>query len=141
MLVDNQSEVIVSPISMQISIEQVVSRPRLSEPEGTEQVTVSTLHQRPNLQTAYVPPRNKTERQIAAIWQKVLGIEKIGVHDNFFEVGGDSLLGIKTINQLRKAFEVGLSIPLHLFLTTPTIEGMAEVIRKQEEGMGLSNDS
>ena len=133
-MLENKPEVIVPETDMQISLEQAEPLPLLSEPEGTEQVTASMPHQRPNLQTAYVPPRNETEEQIAAIWQKVLGIEKVGMQDNFFEVGGDSLMGIRIINQLRNVFEVGPSIPIHLFFTTTTIEGMAEAItQKQKE--------
>src|SRR5438034_6333877 len=45
---------------------------------------------RPHLQTAYVAPRNEIEQQLAAMWQNVLGIEQIGIQDNFFAVGGDS---------------------------------------------------
>jgi acyl transferase domain-containing protein len=119
-----------SATDIQTSLELL---PPLSEPEGTEQVVVSTPHQRPNLQIAYVPPRNETEQQIAAIWQNVLGIEKVGIQDNLFEAGGDSLMGIRIINQLRNVFEVGLSIPMHLLFTAPTIEGMAEVITRKQK--------
>jgi acyl transferase domain-containing protein len=92
----------------------------------------STLQRRPpHLQTAYVAPRDEMEQQIAAIWQKVLGIEQIGIQDNFFEVGGDSLMGLRTVNELRKAFRVDLS--LHLLLgETPTVEDMAKVIRQEQ---------
>ena len=86
---------------------------------------------RPHLQTAYVAPRNEMEQQVAAIWQKMLGIEQIGIQDNFFAVGGDSLMGLRTINELRKTFRVDLSLPL-LLKETPTVEGMAKVIRQKQ---------
>jgi acyl transferase domain-containing protein len=91
----------------------------------------STRQQRPHLQTTYVAPRNEMEQQIAAIWQEVLGIEQVGIQDNFFEVGGDSLMGLYTINELREAFKVDLSLPL-LLKETPTVEGMAKVIRQKQ---------
>ncbi|MDP6581473.1 MAG: amino acid adenylation domain-containing protein [Vicinamibacterales bacterium] len=47
--------------------------------------------ERPRLDTAYTGPRTENERQIAEIWQAVLGVEAVGVHDNFFELGGHSL--------------------------------------------------
>ena len=99
-------------------------------------VTASILHQRPNLQSAYVPPRNEMEQQIAAIWQKMLGFQQIGIQDNFFEVGGDSLVGMRIMNQLSKAFEVDLS--MHLLFMMPTVEGMAEVIKQKQ--MELRDD-
>jgi len=76
------------------------------------------------------------EQQIAAIWQKMLGFQQIGIQDNFFEVGGDSLVGMRIMNQLSKAFEVDLS--MHLLFMMPTVEGMAEVIKQKQ--MELRDD-
>lgn len=138
MSVGNKPEVLVSTTDMPTSLRQTELQllPLLSRPDATGQVTANILHLRPNLQTAYIPPRNEIEQQIAAIWQKVLGIEKIGIQDNFFEAGGDSLMGVRITNQLRSAFEVGPSIPIHLFFTAPTIADMAEIItQKQKEPM------
>jgi malonyl CoA-acyl carrier protein transacylase/acyl carrier protein len=94
-------------------------------------LALSRRQPRPHLQTAYVAPRNEMEQQIAAIWQKMLGIEHIGIQDNFFAAGGDSLMGLRTINELRKAFRVDLSLSLFL-KETPTIEGIAKVIRQKQ---------
>jgi acyl carrier protein len=92
---------------------------------------LSTPQQRPHLQTAYVAPHDEIEQQIAAIWQKVLGIEQLGIQDHFFEAGGDSLMGLRTINELRKTFRVDLSLRL-LLKETPTVESMAKVIRQKQ---------
>ena len=97
----------------------------------------STRQQRPHLQTTYVAPRNEMEQQIAAIWQEMLGIEQVGIQDNFFAIGGDSLMGLYTINELREVFRVDLSLPL-LLKETPTVEGMAKVIRQKQ--MELMDD-
>jgi amino acid adenylation domain-containing protein/non-ribosomal peptide synthase protein (TIGR01720 family) len=51
----------------------------------------------------YVAPRNDVESQLAGIWQDVLGLERIGVEDNFFEIGGDSILSIQVVSRARKA--------------------------------------
>jgi len=71
---------------------------RLSSPEF--------LHPRPGLRTPYVAPRNQTEVIIAEMWQQVLGISEVGIHDDFFELGGDSLLTIQIISRVRKNFNV-----------------------------------
>ncbi|KAF2341071.1 non-ribosomal peptide synthetase, partial [Flavobacterium nitrogenifigens] len=52
----------------------------------------------------YVAPRNETEEKLAAIWQEVLGIEKVGVRDSFFELGGHSLSVAQVINRTHKQF-------------------------------------
>jgi acyl transferase domain-containing protein/SAM-dependent methyltransferase/acyl carrier protein len=91
----------------------------LSEPVAIAQAPVSeaeTHHGRPRLMTAYVAPRTDEERVIAEIWQRALGIERIGVHDNFLELGGDSLVGLQVIHAVRERFSLeapGLSLYEH----------------------------
>ncbi|HEY9401293.1 MAG TPA: amino acid adenylation domain-containing protein [Pyrinomonadaceae bacterium] len=75
---------------------------------------------------AFVAPRSPTEETLAKLWSQVLGVEKAGVLDNFFEVGGDSLLATQLITRLRQAFEVEL--PLHCLFESPTIAGLAEKV-------------
>jgi acyl transferase domain-containing protein/acyl carrier protein len=61
---------------------------------------------RPDLAQPYVAPSNVVERRIAAIWQRSLGIEPIGVHDSFFEFGGDSVLGNQILIEINRAINV-----------------------------------
>ena len=82
----------------------------LSEPVAVAQTPVpetETQHGRPRLMTAYVAPRTDEERTIAEFWQRALGIERIGVHDNFLELGGDSLVGLQVIHAVRERFALG----------------------------------
>jgi len=58
----------------------------------------------------YVGPRNAIEEQLAAIWQELLGLERVGVYDNFFELGGHSLLATRLVSQIRKELDVELAI-------------------------------
>jgi amino acid adenylation domain-containing protein len=83
---------------------------------------------RPELESAYVAPATEIERTIASIWQAVLRLEKIGIHDNFFEVGGYSLLAIRVISRIRKASQIDL--PLQSFFESPTIAGLSQAIEK-----------
>jgi len=73
----------------------------------------------------FVAPRTEEEKLLADAWKSVLGIEKIGIYDNFFEIGGDS---IQTIQVISRANQAGLQItPKHLF-QNPTIESLVKVI-------------
>lgn len=74
----------------------------------------------------YVAPRTPMEEKIAAIWEDVLGVERVGVHDDFFALGGHSLLATQIIAQLRSDF--GVDLPLHSLFTDPTVESLSAVI-------------
>jgi len=78
-----------------------------------------------------VLPRNTTEEQLAAIWGEILGIEQVGVFQDFFELGGDSLLATKIIVRVRDIFSVEL--PLGNLFASPTVAGIAEYINKQSQ--------
>ncbi|ARV58868.1 hypothetical protein BZZ01_09670 [Nostocales cyanobacterium HT-58-2] len=81
---------------------------------------------RPELQTVYVAPQNQMERTIATIWQESLQIETVGIHDNFFDLGGHSLLIVQVHNKLNKTFKTNLSL-LKMF-QYPTISSLAEYL-------------
>jgi acyl carrier protein len=62
------------------------------------------------LGSQYVAPRNVAEEKLVVIWQELVGVERIGIHDNFFEIGGHSLLAMRVISAIRKELEVELDI-------------------------------
>jgi acyl carrier protein len=78
------------------------------------------------LDSAYAPPRTADEKALAAIWQDVLGHERIGVDDNFFELGGSSLLLVEIEARLREAFQ--RDIPIVEMFRHPTIRSLAEAL-------------
>jgi acyl carrier protein len=78
------------------------------------------------LESAYAPPRTPDEKTLAAIWQDVLGHERIGVDDNFFELGGSSLLLVEIEARLREAFH--RDIPIVEMFRHPTIRSLAEAM-------------
>lgn len=65
---------------------------------------------RPQLNQPFVSPRNDMEARVAEIIREVLGFDRVGIHDDFFELGGDSLLAMQTVNRLRRNMKVGLSV-------------------------------
>ncbi|MEO1145619.1 MAG: thioesterase domain-containing protein, partial [Cyanobacteria bacterium J06638_22] len=79
---------------------------------------------------AYVAPRDEVEQKLASIWENVLGTRPIGVQDNFFDVGGDSLQSIDLIIQIEQTF--GKVLPLSILLTEPTIEQMAAILTQSK---------
>ena len=74
--------------------------------------------------TKDLAPRTPTEDMIARIWTDVLGVARIGVHDNFFDLGGHSLRAMQIISRMRRVLEV--EIPLRRVFETPTVAGLAE---------------
>ena len=79
----------------------------------------------------YVAPRTHEEIVLADIWSRILGHESIGVHDDFFRLGGDSILATQVISQVRKIMEVELS-PITMF-ETPTIAGLVRILHASRQ--------
>jgi len=75
-----------------------IDRKVLPDPELTDMVI------------EYVAPRNATEAALAAIWQELLGVDRIGIHDNFFEIGGHSLLAMGVVSGVRKALGTEINV-------------------------------
>ncbi|MEH2000618.1 MAG: amino acid adenylation domain-containing protein [Nostoc sp.] len=87
---------------------------------------------RPELAATYEPPQTEVERAIANIWQQMLHVEKVGIHDNFFDIGGHSLLLVQVHAKLREIFLTNISV-INLF-EYPTINSLAKYLtRKQTE--------
>ena len=81
---------------------------------------------RPELEAEYVAPRNELEETLAGIWRDILGLERVGVKDDFFDLGGHSLLLTQVVARVRDA--VGVEVPLRQFFDRSTLGELAEVI-------------
>ena len=82
--------------------------------------------QRPELVVGYIAPRTEDEAALVRIWQEVLGLEQIGVEDNFFDLGGHSLMATQVISRVRETLNAEL--PLRVFFETPTVASLSQVI-------------
>ncbi|MBW4630835.1 MAG: amino acid adenylation domain-containing protein [Iphinoe sp. HA4291-MV1] len=103
-----------------------IDRTALPAPDLTQQLP----------QSNFVAPSTPIEEMLALIWVDILGVEKVGIHDNFFTLGGHSLLATRVISQVRQVFEVEL--PLRRLFEEPTIAGIAKDIEKATiAGLGL----
>ncbi len=81
---------------------------------------------RPDLAAAYVAAGTPTEVHCVAVFEEVLGVEGVGVHDNFFDLGGNSLLALRAIHRLRDL--VGQEVPPVPFFQAPTARGLASYL-------------
>ena len=81
---------------------------------------------------SFVAPRTAVEEKVAAIWAGVLGVERVGTMDNFFDLGGHSLLGLRLVNQLREA--LGEHVSLAIVFEAPTPGAMSELLEKNYPG-------
>lgn len=109
---------------------------------------VARLYARPKLRQEYVAPRNEIERKLAELWQQTLHINQVGVHDSFFELGGDSVLATQVLALARKTY--GISINPKDAFQAFNIERLAEMLEgeilkqieemSEEEALRLLSD-
>ena len=115
----------------------------LSQPGLADAAPRAQGHARPPLDTPFVAPEGELETRLADIWQVLLGIDAIGIDDNLFELGGDSLLGIQLLSRVKAAYAVELR-PADFF-KQPTIAALAALVEsrlideiEQGHGAGLT---
>src|SRR5262249_31682827 len=85
---------------------------------------------RPQSDDSYVAPHGPVEETVARVWAEVLGLERVGAHDNFFDIGGHSLLATQVLSRLRQAFPVDLS--LRRLFEEPTVANLARAITQSQ---------
>ena len=87
------------------------------------------------LETSYAAPRDQIEEMLADIWAAVLGVKRVGIHDNFFEMGGHSLLAAQAMSRVQKAFQ--MTLPLRLLFESPSVAAFAEQMNALREADGV----
>lgn len=108
---------------MPLTVNGKIDRKSLPEPEGVVSYGGES----------YIAPRNETEEKLAVIWQEITGRQRIGVTDNFFEVGGHSLRATRLVNLIHKTFEV--SIALKDVFEMPVLEEQAALIQQARKNI------
>src|SRR6185503_10951767 len=86
---------------------------------------------------AYAPPRNQVESELCAMWSGLLGLERIGIHDDFFALGGSSLLAVRLFAQIEKV--LGKALPLVTLFQSPTVEKLAHAIEQRKRHTATSS--
>ena len=74
----------------------------------------------------FVPPRTPLEETLAGVWAGLLGVQRVGVHDNFFDLGGHSLLAVQLLSRVRDS--VGVELPVRALFAGPTVAEMAVAV-------------
>ncbi|MHC5597292.1 MAG: non-ribosomal peptide synthetase [Nostoc sp.] len=82
-------------------------------------------------ENTYVAPRDQLEFQLTKIWEEILGVQPIGVRDNFFKLGGHSILAVKLFWQIEKTFNKNL--PLAILFQSGTVEALAKIICQEKD--------
>ncbi|MDQ1355298.1 MAG: hypothetical protein QG657_5608, partial [Acidobacteriota bacterium] len=103
----------------------------LKEPGKANEQKSPILYSRPELTRPYVAPRSESERRMVDLWQYFFGIQPVGIDDDFFELGGDSLKAVTIIADIHREFRVKIALP-ELFEHS-TIRGLSEYIDKAEK--------
>jgi len=110
--------------------------PLMSDGKPNYRALPAPSQARPEIEETFVAPRNAVEKVLSGIWSEVLNVEQVGLYDNFFVLGGDSLLGTKLISSVHKVFQVKL--PLKSLFDTPTLIEMSQAIIKHQAKPGLT---
>ena len=93
---------------------------------------------RADLPTAFVAPHNSTQAKLEKIWAEVLFLDRVGIHDNFFDLGGHSLTASSVISRVIKSFQ--LELPVKALFDAPTIADLAKVILEKEAKKASEED-
>jgi sugar O-acyltransferase (sialic acid O-acetyltransferase NeuD family) len=87
---------------------------------------------RPKLDSTFIEPKSEIEKSLVEIWTQVLKVEKVGIDDSFFDLGGHSLSAVQVVFQIQKKLNV--NIPLQSFFDKPTISGLSKKIESELVG-------
>jgi amino acid adenylation domain-containing protein len=85
---------------------------------------------RPNLKVPYEPPHTQTQARLADLFAQVLRLDQAGIHDDFFELGADSLLATQLVARIQDEFRV--SLPIASLFETPTVAGLAQLVIREQ---------
>jgi len=117
----------------------VSARPLDEAMRAARELTAETVETQPDepgrqeraIDTDYVAPRGELEASLAQVWGRVLGVAQVGAADDFFELGGNSLVAVQLIGQIRTA--LGVKLPMRSLFAAPTVSAMAELVAKLDD--------
>ncbi|MCP5099423.1 MAG: alpha/beta fold hydrolase, partial [Chloroflexi bacterium] len=101
-------------------------------PEPDNDVTINSNGTLPEARPDFVAPRDAMENQMARIWEELLEVKGIGIHDNFFDLGGSSWLATRLLARIQEV--TGHNLPLSTMLEAASVAGMVHVLRELSDG-------
>ncbi len=122
-----EGRVVHSLADLSLRIDQWIKRKSLESEEEPGKGAVAPRFSRADLSSAYAAPRCDVEHELVEIWQRFFGFDQLGIGDDFFEIGGDSLKAISLANKINRKMNV--NVPITIFFEKLTIEGIAEYIK------------
>jgi len=124
--VDFAPQVVVCTVPLHTWLERLAgeARAQLSD-DDVAHVTVAQTTSASNVDA----PRNATERELASLWSSLLGVAPVGIHDDFFDLGGHSLIAVRLLGKIKKAF--GVDFALDSLFRAPTIATCAQLIAEE----------
>jgi len=129
----SKAQTVVSVSDLNTAIEQADYADQSFAKKEVEE-RLKPRHPRPELNNDYVPPKNEVERKLADIWQKTLSIEAVGIHDEFFDLGGDSLMLIQVHTEVKKQFTTDLAVvDLYKYNTVASLAKYLSCKNEEEE--------
>jgi acyl carrier protein len=123
-------QVVVSTVDLEGRI-AAAAEPATAALEAVDRPAEATAHPRPPLANPYVAPAGEAEEAVAAVWQEMLGIDRVGIHDNFFDLGGNSLTGLRITRALKE--RLGASISDVSLYEAPTVAALTRLIEPEPE--------
>ncbi|MGW6919608.1 SDR family NAD(P)-dependent oxidoreductase, partial [Kitasatospora sp. NPDC054939] len=118
----SESQVVVSPAELAALFASAFSLDQDTAPEPA-----AAAHERPDILTEFVASRSDTERTVCEVWQDLLGIEKVGIQDSFFDLGGNSLIAIQLVSTVNTRLGAKLTLgDLYEGLTVAHLAGLVE---------------
>lgn len=124
-------QIIQTPGNLDNRIQQWLERGALYDDSGRFSHEAAPKYERPDILTPYTPPHNKTELKLVDIWTKLFGFKNIGIEDDFFELGGDSLKAISVLSGILK--ELNVTISLKDFFQRRNIKELSDYIRNSDK--------
>ncbi|MCE5167973.1 amino acid adenylation domain-containing protein [Paenibacillus profundus] len=125
------NQIVVSTGDLHERIAKWVKREDAHEEQVAYRQGAGGFYSRPALSGEYIAPRTETERRLCGMWEQFFRIERIGVQDDFFELGGDSLKAITVVSAIHKELRVEIGLPA--FFNMPNIQQLSDYIDAAEQ--------
>jgi thioesterase domain-containing protein/acyl carrier protein len=126
-------QVVASSVDVERWSAKVDAEAMSSDDDG--EISGASQYARPNVSSDYAEPATRIERELATIWRELLGVERVGRDDDFFELGGQSLIAVRLFTRIKKKYSIDL--PLVTLFEAPTIAECAAIVAAK---LGIADD-